>query len=132
MLSLDEIKRYKALAAKYPDNVASKIITHLLGEMDEARRIIIKLRSDGIDRRGPFTENSLMPFGQYKGELLQHVPPEYLDWWAKQPENRNRESIEIDVRFKSYPEKAFAQTRLKLYDYIHSHNGNGQGLQQEG
>lgn len=138
MLTLADIKGYKALVAKHPDNVASKIITHLLGELSEARQIIFKLRSDAIDKRGAFTKDTLMPFGQYKGEPLELVPPDYFKWWAGQPENLDRESIEIDMRFKGYPEKAFAIQRLKLYDYIHSMNGNGSKngngahIQQEG
>jgi len=137
MLTLAQIKEYKALAAKHPNNVASKIITNLLDELQQARTEIIKLRSDAIDRRGPYTDDSLMPIGkQYKGELLALVPDDYLRWWINQPENKARESIEIDVRFKSYPEKAFAVQRLKLHDYtvarlhINGHNGNGASIQQ--
>lgn len=126
-LTLADIKRFKALADKHPGNVASKIIDRLLGELSEARQEIIKLRSDAIEKRGPMTGDSLMPFGQYKGEPLKLVPPDYLKWWMSQPENVNREAIEIDVRFKSFPEKAFATQRLKLYDYIISQNGKVSG-----
>jgi hypothetical protein len=131
MLTLAQIKEYKALAAQHPGNVSSKIITHLLGELQEARSEIIKLRSEAIDRRGPYTDHSIMPIGkQYKGEPLELVPDDYLRWWITQPDNSNREGIETDVRFASYPEKAFAIQRLKLYDYtadrlkLNRHNGN--------
>lgn len=30
------------------------------------------------------TDESLMPFGQYKGEKMCNVPADYLDWFAGQ------------------------------------------------
>ncbi len=57
------------------------------------------------------TDNDLMPFGKYKGEKMQDVPAEYLDWfigqnWAdKWPAvvayiEENRSAIDYELKQK--------------------------------
>jgi len=115
-VSLQDIKSYLALVKRYPDNVSSKIITRLLDELQSYRTELIRLRAAMVDKRGPLTDDSLCPFGQYKDERLGDVPDEYLRWWFR--ENSDRSILELEVHCLGYPKKAIAIQKLKLHDYL--------------
>jgi len=34
-----------------------------------------------IEKKPTYTDTDKMPFGKYKGELLQDIPVDYLHWW---------------------------------------------------
>jgi hypothetical protein len=132
MMTLQTIKEYRGLAAQHQGNVSARIITELLDEVQSYRDIINRLRSDITDKRGPYSDDTLMPFGSHKGECLGNVPDDYLKWWSRQPGNDNRSAIETDVRFSSYPQKAFAIQKLKMFDYVNGRLNHVETYSQTG
>ena len=116
MLTLTEIKEYRNLAAKYPNNTSAKIINRILDDMQEQRRELNVLRARLTDKSGPYTENTLMPFGKYKGEPLHEVPAGYFQWWFNL--NSDWDVIYIEVLYAPHKERAIARMKLKLHDYI--------------
>lgn len=59
-------------------------------------------------------DNSLMPFGKYKGEKMANVPPEYLLWIYENSKctpkvafyiNRNLDVIKSEIAFKEKKSK---------------------------
>jgi hypothetical protein len=84
--------------------------------MQEARRELNRLRAMLLDKSGPYTASTLMPFGKYKSEPLGEVPDDYLKWWLK--ENPDWDVIYIESLYARYPEKAIAKAKLKLHDYV--------------
>lgn len=123
MLSLDQIKEYRALAAQYPTKRAAQIINHILDDNQEMRRELNQLRAKQLDKSGPFSATTLMPFGKYKGEPMHEVPDDYLSWWIEQ--NPDWDVIYIEVLYAKFPERAIAKQKLKLHDYVTERfNGN--------
>jgi hypothetical protein len=105
-----------------------------LDEIQELRREVNRSRAKQLDKSGPLQPDSLMPFGKYKGEPLHEVPDDYLTWWLRQ--NPNWDVIYVEVLYAKFPERAIAQQKLKLHDYIKGrlhHNGDEiQGDRAEG
>lgn len=117
MLTYSQLQEYRKLTARYPNNVSAKIINELLNDLQEARNEIFKLRRERLDKKGPLTDDSPMPFGQYKKEKLplREVPEDYLRWWYGQ---QDKERLEMDAELADYPKRAVALKLLKLYDYL--------------
>lgn len=116
MLTLQEIKEYRALAAKYPDTKGGKAINRILDDTQEIRRELNRLRAQLLDKSGPYQPDSLMPFGKYRGEPLHEVPDDYLKWWLEQ--NPDWDVIYVECLYSKFPERAIAKLKLKLHDYI--------------
>jgi len=77
---------------------------------------VVRLQSLADEKHGELSDFSLMTFGEHKGRKLADVPEDYLRWWLSQ--NSDRSIIQLEVRFKSYPEKAIAVHNLRLHDYL--------------
>ncbi len=117
MLHNDEIRRYRALAAKYPGNVSSTIINKLLDELQAAGIEIRELRLKTADKYGEYDDFTPCPFGkEHKGQLLKDVPDDWLRWWLTQ---NSREEILTDMDFgRDWGKRAMAVKKLRLYDYL--------------
>lgn len=116
MLTLKEIQEYRRLAEQHPTKQSAKIIVRILDDMQDTRRELNKLRAQLLDKSGPFTATTLMPFGKYKGEPMHEVPDDYLTWWLEQ--NPDWDVIYIECLYAKFPERAIAKLKLKLHDYI--------------
>jgi hypothetical protein len=115
MLSSDDIRRYRALAAKHPDNVASKIITHLLDEYKTVTDENGILRLKTADKHGEYDDFTPCPFGKHKGQHLKDVPYDWLQWWFNQSK---RDDILFDMDYGPWPKRLMAVKRLRLWDYL--------------
>jgi uncharacterized protein (DUF3820 family) len=60
-----------------------------------------------------YQDDDKMPFGKYKGILLQDVPAEYLHWWWT---NTSR----TDTRLKHYIENNLEALKMEDKDKIWS------------
>lgn len=49
-------------------------------------------------------DDSVMPFGKYKGKLLLDVPASYLLWWADQSPETYPELLEFVLKNKKHLE----------------------------
>lgn len=74
-----------------------------------------------------YGDDTLMPFGQYKGERLGDVPDDYLRWWFSQ--HTDRAMIELEIHSYGYPKKAIAIQNIKLHDYIKGRFSDGNKIQ---
>ena len=116
MLTLQQVKDYRDIAAKHPGHKSAEIINTLLDELEPLRKELNRLRARELDKSGPYMDGTLMPFGKYKGEPLHEVPEDYLRWWLEQ--NPDWDVIYIEFLYAKYPEKAIAGSKLKLHDYV--------------
>jgi hypothetical protein len=121
-LTLQEIRKYRALVQRHPGNVSAKIITHLLDELKVAHDEITKLRIATADKHGEYDDYTPIPFGQHKGERLKDVPEDYLYWWWSK--NSDRSAILFDMDFGKWPDRISAVKKLRLHDYLKVKYGN--------
>lgn len=131
-LTLSEIREYKALAQKYPDNRGSKIIMHLLDELETAGKEIVTLRFKTADMAGEYDDYTPCPFGtEHKGTRLKDVPWDWLMWWFSR--NQDRATIILEMDYGPWPKRATALRKLRLHDYVRQRlkqQSNGTSIQQ--
>lgn len=105
------LEEYRAMAEQHGDRRSAKIVLKLLDEVVRLRH----LWNRNEIRRNQVSDESLMPFGQYKGERMVDVPEDYLVWWQKE---NNRDGLKLDAEFAPVPRNYVAQRKLRIYDYI--------------
>jgi hypothetical protein len=116
-MTAETLAKYRALAEKRSWRKSGRVVLDLLDEIDRLRALWDRNQV----QRGVVSDESLMPFGQYKGERLANVPEDYLLWWLKQ---NNRDALQIDADFGKHPTNFIAQRKLKIYDYIQQRIAN--------
>jgi hypothetical protein len=104
----------KASIRQFPADVSTEIVDQLIKVLDGVRGAIYALREP--DKSGPMTDDSLFPFGKYKGTPMRKVKDGYLQWWKDK--NPDHEVIEAKTGSYDYKERAMARRDLKLWDYI--------------
>jgi hypothetical protein len=115
ILTLAEIKGYRALAARYPNTTGGRVINRLLDAIQAYRSETNLLRAQATtEKSGPYSDNTLMPFGRYRSEPLCEVPDDYLRWFTG---SNNRHALFVDAQFQQYPQRAIAQMKLRLFEY---------------
>jgi len=67
------------------------------------------------DKSEPLSDDSVMPWGKYKGKRLGTIHTSYLRWWLRQ--NPDRDEIESAAVTARYPEKAVLNQKLKFHAY---------------
>jgi len=107
------LRRLKTLVKSFPADVSLGTVDRLIRGWEILRDTIYKLRAP--DKGEPMTDDSLMPFGRYKGKPMRNVPDDYLQWWLN--EHSNREEIETDAATYDYKQRAIALRNLKVWDY---------------
>jgi len=106
-----QLDEYRALAEKHSTERSGVIVLELLDEVVRLRH----LWDRNEVRRGVVSDESLMSFGEFRGERMADVPEDYLCWWIRR---NNRDALKIDAEFATAPANYIAQGKLKLYDYI--------------
>jgi hypothetical protein len=126
-MTLADIRAYRAHAKRHLKECPA-FARLLLQTCDEIER----LRAIADEKHGAFSDFTLMPFGKHRGQKLADVPDDYLEWWLRN--NSDRSAIEVGTRFGAFAEKAVAQQKLKLFDYLSQRFGgstfNGKDYEQ--
>lgn len=106
-----KLEEYRTLAEKHANKGSGRIVLELLDEIIRLRQLWTRNEA----HRGQVSDETLMPFGEYKGERMVDVPEDYLLWWLKQ---NNREGLAVEAEFGPTPRNFVAKRKLKIYDYI--------------
>jgi hypothetical protein len=108
------LRKAKSTIKAFPGDVSVETVERLARAVDIVRSAIYKLREPA--KGEPFTDDSICPFGKYKGQPMRKVPDRYLRWWLKQ--NPDRKAIDEATATFDHREKAIALRSLKVWDYI--------------
>ena len=106
-----QLNDYRQLAEKHKHKRSGRIMLELLNEITRLRHLWDRNEL----RRHAVSDETLMPFGQYRGERMVDVPEDYLAWWQKE---NNRDGLKVDAEFGPVPRNFVAQRKLRIYDYI--------------
>jgi hypothetical protein len=115
---LADLRAWRAHAKRHVKEVPD-FARIVLEACDEVER----LRAIADEKHGVFSDFTLMPFGKHRGLRLADVPADYLEWWLRQP-NNDSAVIRSEAQFDKFPQRAIAQQKLKLRDYITARFGD--------
>jgi len=107
----EHLAQLRVQAEKHRNRHSGRIVLELLDEIVRLRALWDRNET----RRNAVSDESLWPFGEYKGERMVDVPEDYLMWWVK---SNPRDGLRIDADFAPAPANFAARRKLRIYDYI--------------